>query len=65
VTDRAAGAPAADSADLTAAAAAAAGNLVVLLIDQHAGRVEVFTEGHRRQLTDHDLAARIARAAKH
>jgi hypothetical protein len=40
------------------------GPLVVHVIDASAGTVEVFTGSARKQIKDHDLVARIARAAR-
>jgi len=44
-------------------AAAAGGPIMVHLVDVAKGTVEVFTPTVHTQITDHDLAARIARAA--
>jgi len=45
------------------AAAAAGGPIMVHLVDVAKGTVEVFTPTVHTQITDHDLATRIARAA--
>lgn len=52
--------------DVTAPDASAVnGPIVVHLSDLKAGTVEIFTGSDSTQITDHDLAARIARAAQH
>jgi uncharacterized membrane-anchored protein len=59
-------AAAGSAAELTAAdaaRAAAAGPIMVHLVDAAKGTVEVFTPTVHTQVTDHDLATRIARAA--
>ena len=55
------GAPGLTSAD--AAGATVTGPIMVHLVDQAKGTVEVFTPTTHTQVTDHDLATRIARAA--
>ncbi len=51
------------AAALAAGHGATAGQIMVHLVDQAKGTVEVFTPTSRTQITDHDLATRIARAA--
>ena len=53
-----------DTAGSTDTAASPAGALVAHVTDLPAGTVEVFSDDTRTRVTDHDLAARIARAAQ-
>jgi len=53
----------ADTNGVPDSVASAGGQIMVHLIDQAKGTVEVFTPTSLIRITDHDLASRIARAA--